>query len=543
MKIINFLIKKSGKSILITATTSFLSGVSSAGIIAIVNYSLTNLNNLPYWLPWLFFSLCLTLLLFQFISWVRISRLSQQIIYDLRLELSDGILACPLQYLEQVGAPKQLATLTGDINTIATASSQISVVIVNIAILICTSFYLYWLSPVLSIVLLACLLGGISLYKYLQKPGIRELERYRASQDILFGHFRDITQGVKELKINKDRRSTFLDRDLRSSATKSKYHYNKAMTNFALAGSTGTILFFIPIGFILFILPNVCAVTTSLVSSCIFAILYLISPISSIITALPTIIQANVALNKIESLGFLLFEKKTESNYLDNSSFGKDWLNLELVNINHTYGNNTEIRQFNLGEINLNFQRNEITFIIGGNGSGKSTLAKLITGLYIPDRGNIYIDNQEVTDRNRDWYRQLFSVVFYDFYLFERLLGVTNDDSPEIQDYLTRLELESKVTINNGTLSTIDLSQGQRRRLALLTAYLEDRPIYLFDEWASDQDPIFKEVFYKMLLPELKEKGKTIIVVSHDNHYFEYADRVVKLDCGKIEYVKNTSIK
>mgnify|MGYP006362176501 FL=1 len=137
-------------------------------------------------------------------------------------------------------------------------------------------------------------------------------------------------------------------------------------------------------------------------------------------------------------------------------------------------------------------------------------------------------------DDNREWYRQQFSVVFYDFYLFDRLLGIESNRAMEIQNYLNLLEIEHKVTVKDGTLSTTNLSQGQRKRLALLTAYLEDRPIYVFDEWASDQDPVFKEIFYKKLLPQLKSRGKTVIAVSHDDRYFEECDRLVKLDYGRI---------
>jgi putative ATP-binding cassette transporter len=162
---------------------------------------------------------------------------------------------------------------------------------------------------------------------------------------------------------------------------------------------------------------------------------------------------------------------------------------------------------------------------------------KLITGLYIPESGEIRVDGKLITDKNRDCYRQQFSVVFSDFYLFERLLGLDRPDlHTQVLDYLIKLELDHKVEVKDDALSTTALSQGQRKRLALLTAYLEDRPIYVFDEWASDQDPVFKQIFYRQLLPELKNKGKTVLVVSHDDRYFQVADRIIKLDYGKLEY-------
>jgi putative pyoverdin transport system ATP-binding/permease protein len=172
----------------------------------------------------------------------------------------------------------------------------------------------------------------------------------------------------------------------------------------------------------------------------------------------------------------------------------------------------------------------------GGNGSGKSTLAKLITGLYAPEAGELHLDGVPIDDANREWYRQHFSAVFSDFYLFDRLFSaqaLTLDT--QAQEYLSILELDRKVSVHNGQLSTTSLSQGQRKRLALLAAYLEDRPIYLFDEWAADQDPSFREVFYTQLLADLKQRGKTILVISHDDHYFHVGDRLIKLDYGQIE--------
>jgi putative ATP-binding cassette transporter len=187
--------------------------------------------------------------------------------------------------------------------------------------------------------------------------------------------------------------------------------------------------------------------------------------------------------------------------------------------------------------LTLTFDPGEVVFLVGGNGSGKSTLGKILTGLYPPEKGEIRLNGRPVTDENRDNYRQLFSSVFSDFYLFENLLGLRAEGLDErARGFLTQLHLEHKVKVRAGQLSTIDLSQGQRKRLALLTAYLEDRPFYFFDEWASDQDPQFKDLFYRELVPELRARGKTIVVITHDDRYFPLADRVIKLDYGQLMY-------
>ncbi|MRH89908.1 ATP-binding cassette domain-containing protein [Nocardia sp. SYP-A9097] len=190
---------------------------------------------------------------------------------------------------------------------------------------------------------------------------------------------------------------------------------------------------------------------------------------------------------------------------------------------------------FRLGPIDLTFEPGQITFIVGGNGSGKSTLAKLITGLYVPRSGTVKLNDELINHENIEWYRQNTSAIFTDFHLFEDYLGFDRPGiDTEVQHYLEELQIAHKVTVKDGKLSTIDLSQGQRKRLALLTALLEDRSIYLFDEWAADQEPKFRDVFYTEILAELKGRGKTVIVITHDDRYFHLADQLVKLDFGKL---------
>ncbi len=197
---------------------------------------------------------------------------------------------------------------------------------------------------------------------------------------------------------------------------------------------------------------------------------------------------------------------------------------------------NHEETGFLLGPISLSLRSGEITYIVSGNGSGKSTLAKLITGLYIPQSGSIDLDGTLITDHNREWYRQHFSAIFSDFHLFDRYLGFNHTSlDQDVERYLKQLQLDQKVQVRDGILSTTRLSQGQRKRLALRTAYLEDRPVYLFDEWTSDQEPLFRDLFYKEILVKLKERGKTVLVITHDDRYFHLADHIIKLEYGKVE--------
>jgi putative ATP-binding cassette transporter len=263
--------------------------------------------------------------------------------------------------------------------------------------------------------------------------------------------------------------------------------------------------------------------------------LFLMGPLAGVLSSFSLFGRANVALQKIQSLGLSLQDHSREDCPIDQPEPQMSFERLQLAGVTHTYHVEHEDSQFTLGPINLTFQPGELVFLVGGNGSGKSTLAKIITGLYLPEAGEIKLDGQPITDKNRDEYRQLFSAVFADFYLFDKMLGLKNGNmDAQAKEYLKRLHLHHKIKINNGVLSTTAVSQGQRKRLALLTAYLEDRPFYLFDEWASDQDPTFKKVFYMQLLPELKARGKTVLVITHDDHYFDVADRIIKLDYGQL---------
>ena len=197
----------------------------------------------------------------------------------------------------------------------------------------------------------------------------------------------------------------------------------------------------------------------------------------------------------------------------------------------------TESHGFRLGPLNLVFAPGQITFVVGGNGSGKSTLAKLASGLYRPETGFVTLNGEPIDHHNVEWFRHNCSAIFTDFHLFEEYLGFDRpgiDD--EVRHYLQELQLAHKVTVRDGRLSTVALSQGQRKRLALLTALLEDRPIYLFDEWAADQEPRFRDVFYTKIVPGLARRGKTVIVITHDDRYFHHADQIVKLNFGHVAH-------
>lgn len=536
MDLIIFLLKSSRTSIILAVVAGLVGGISAAGLLGLLNTELTNGPVTTQLLAWGFVGCALILLLSNVISHLLLVRLSQDGIYRLRLQLSRQILNTPLQQLEELGSYRLMAVLTDDVIIIAEALLGIPIFCIHLATVVGCLIYLGWLSWTTFFTVLGFLLVGVSIYHALTLRAQNHLHQAREIQDTLFQHFRALTDGIKELKLHHLRRKDFLTEQLDATAAMFRRSQIAGRTIYTAADGWGQILFFVCVGLLVFVLPNMTPLNMRVLTGSAFIVLYMQTPLDIIMALVPNLGRANTALQKIQSLGLALGKEATTSGPLMQAGSDADRQRVQLVGITHTYYREREDQNFRLGPIDLSFEPGEVTFLVGGNGSGKTTLAKLLTGLYIPEAGEIWLGDQRITDTNREWYRQHFSAVFSDFYLFERLLGF---EAPmldqQAQYYLTQLHLDHKVEINNRRLSTTSLSQGQRKRLALLTAYLEDRPFYIFDEWAADQDPIFKAIFYQELLPGLKHRHKTVLVITHDEKYFHLADRLIRLDYGKLD--------
>lgn len=536
MNLFYFLIRASRNLLILAILAGIIGGVSSAGLIGLISTTLTQPTISKGWLAAGFAGLGLIVLSFSVLSQTLLNRLSQRAILELRMHLSLRILASPLRRLEEQGTPRLLAALTDDVLVITNALFSIPPICINLATLTICLFYLAWLSVQMFAAVLGFMVVGMVIHQLLVGKATRSLRVAREEQDALFKHFRALTEGAKQLKLNSQQREAFLTESLQSTASSLSQHNERGMAIYAVAGSWGQFLFYLFIGLLLFAVPAMVETDTKTLTTYVFTILYIWGPLGGIMFMFPALGRARIALKKVESLGLALAAKGTDSSTERKPEPPHAWQRLELENVTHAYRREGEERSFILGPVNLTFEPGELVFLVGGNGSGKTTLAKLLTGLYAPEDGEIRLDGLSVTDGTRDYYRQLFSVIFSDFHLFENLHGV---DTPELEtrarDYLRRLQLDNTVKIQDGRLSTTSLSQGQRKRLALLAAYLEDRPFYIFDEWAADQDPLFKEVFYLELLPELKSKGKTVLVITHDDKYFHVADRTIKLDYGRLD--------
>ncbi len=532
MNMLRYLCRHSLRLSVLAALAGTVSGLSSAGVVALIHKGIAAPSEIGS-LGLAFVGLCALLLASKLYSDISLLRLTQAAISRLRVDLSRKLLATPLKKLQAMGKHRLLVILTDDITTFTNAFEWVPTLFINGVVVAACLAYLAWLSWQLLLVLAAFLFIGLVSFHFAERRPLSHLARVRELKDTLYQHFRSLIEGSKELALNTRRGQAFVDQVIAPSALDFQRWFTRGMTGYTVVASAGTMVFYLNIGILLFLVPRWTRQPAEILTGFVVTLLYLIRPIVDLMIALPALRQASIALDRIRALDSELDATALPPQSGEDPFAARGGFTLELKGVQHRYPGERGDGQFMLGPLDLTVQKGELVFVVGGNGSGKTTLAMLLLGLYEPEAGVITLNGEPVTDANRDRYRQHFSAVFADFHLFEQLLGGERGEIAErAERYVRALGMGHKVKIEGGRFSTIDLSTGQRKRLALVSAYLEDRPAYLFDEWAADQDPAFKRVFYKELLPELRARGKAVVVITHDDAYFGCADRIVKLEDG-----------
>jgi putative pyoverdin transport system ATP-binding/permease protein len=536
MNLMKFLLRSSRGIVILSAIAGVVGGIAGIALIALIQRELASESSSPDAMVWAFVALCLLSAAARIVGQVSMIKLGQGAIAELGLQMVRRTLRLPLRAFEMIDTSALLAALTEDIVLIANAMVGVAHLCINIPIVIACVIYLGWLSPVILVcgVMFASLAIAVSVF--LSARGVQDLRRARGQQDTLVGHFRTLIDGFRELKLHGGRRGAYLAESLEPTVAAVRGSMVRGLNCFAIIEGWNQIAFFGFIGILLFIIPHFQPVGRPTLVSAVLVVLYLMTPLDVILTWLPILGRVRASLWKVQALMPRLQHRPDEADGrlvpARRLAF-RDSISLEGATF--TYRDSHEDAGFSLGPVDLTLRPGELVILAGGNGCGKTTLVKLISGLYRPERGILRLDGRVVGEEDREAYRQLVSVVFADGYLFPNFLGLLLDGlEAKARAGLERLGLAPPVSVQGSSFSTIDLSQGQRRRLALLGAWLEDRPICILDEWAANQDPSFKEVFYSELLPEMRAAGKALLVISHDESQFGIADRVVHLQDGRL---------
>ncbi len=467
---------------------------------------------------------------------VTASRDAERLIHNLRIRLFDLVRQTDLVTVDRIGYASLQAVLTQETQVLAQILPMLVSGFQQAVMLLFLAAYLAWLSP------LACILafGFSGMAVAIRSARVKALRRFMQSaseaEKRVFDGLTELLHGFKEVRMCGARADGVTGALANSSATarttnaslKAQWGRNFAIMEAMLYSLAGLMVFVVPLlvtGYHEVVLPAT------------IAVLFISGPVYSVSFITPLVTQAELALENIE-----LMQEKLIA--VAGTAAGKTARPLDnppsviaLGDALLTYRDAEQQPLFTVGPLSVEFQAGRITFITGGNGSGKSTLLRLLTGLIPLDEGELLADGKPVaTDQMQD-YRDRISAVFSDFHLSRRVYGIDDLDPTRIARLLERLEMHDKVSVHAGAFSTVDLSTGQRKRLALIIAELEDKPVIVLDEWAADQDPHFRRIFYEELLPDLKARGKIVICVTHDDRWFHIADRMYHMNEGRIQVV------
>lgn len=537
MKLLELLSWGDNKLIIRLGVAGALSGVGSAALLGIVNTAAEEIaDNGVDEVNWALAAAFIVLAVVYFLAEVfLISTIARQVetgIDRVRKKLLSQIAFADFAQLEMFGQSRLFDSITQSTQTISQNSHMIGMTFRSILLLIAVMAYVFWLSTLAFFIIIFVVGVGVLIYLRMGKTLSMWFGKLHQVETILFGRVADLFAGIKEIRMWSKRSDTF------------KVAFDSASANKATIGKEAQIMisrqmimgisaFYVLLAIIVFIVPVYSDSYDTDIAKISTAVLFMIGPISIIVQSMSVLGMAEQSAIRMIALSKDL-EDIREPIADDGMPLTEPFEQVTFENVSFTYPNRDPRHGFALGPLDLSVKRGELLFITGGNGAGKSTLIKILTGLYRPVSGTVRINKTQLGPQSLSAYRNLIATVFSDSHLFEDLFG-TDQIAPEDASYwIERFELAHVTGIRDGRFITIALSAGQRKRLALITAILENRPIIVLDEWAADQDPYFRKKFYREILPELKQRGTTVIAVTHDDHYFDVADRRLHLDTGKL---------
>lgn len=485
----------------------------------------------------LFLVVCVFILITRTLSQVILTRVSIDLSTEMRIGFYKRIMAASTDVLDKMGSAKLLATITTDVGRIVSGARMLPDVLINSVTIVGLLGFLIYLNINVFWFVVGAITFGVITYQLPILLSNAYLSQSRKKVDDLLEAINGLIYGNKELKLNDVKSRIYLDEVLIKNEHGVRDAEKTGSTITRAAANYGDMISFFVIGIVTFIFINYESMSTDELVGVVMALLYITGPVSIVINSIPQIIVSRISLNKVNKI----FNEIPPENINHDVFALQPWQRVHFSQVSYQYPERDGLEGFKIGPVDFTIEKGQITFIVGGNGSGKSTLSKLLTLHHQPSSGSISFGDTVVDSNSIKSVRQAISSIYSDYYLFNRLLTDTehseealSNEQAEIDLYLKELGLDDKVSIKNGEFSTISLSDGQKRRLALLVAFLEDKDFYLFDEWAADQDPIFKEFFYYHILPQLKAKGKAVVAISHDDRYFDVADKILVMENGAL---------
>lgn len=514
-----------------------ISGLINFLFLAFINLMiglvLTQKNTLDFTYIFLFSSLILLFIWSKIALSYIVIKFSQQIFWKLRAEVLNTILKANF-YQFNKRKDQIHAVLVHDIDVLTGFSLSIIQFLSAFAVTIGCFIYMGIQSKTLLSITLGVAIFGVFLYLIGVHFNKKKLAISRELENSFMKTFLDIFSGFKEIHMNPNIGRDIFNRKISKISNESFVNNTSAFTGFLNVQITGEVLFYALIAFILICNSFFISDTPTSIVNFVFILLYLLGSLNTLVLTIPVIVQAKIASDRIYKLKNDLSDERFENNRVSKKTSLAEFNSIEVSNLMFTYENEKKDISFTIGPLNFLLEKGEAIFIYGGNGSGKTTLINAILGILQFNKGTICFNSIELSEDNYGDYRNLFSVVFNDFHLFEELYGVENISEDLINEYLEMFELNEKVSFANNSFSSNNLSTGQRKRLSLIIALVRLNPVLVLDEWAADQDPAFRKKFYKQIIPTLKAKGFSIIAITHDDAYYHIADKLYKMDLGQL---------
>jgi len=480
----------------------------------------------------LLFSLLFISLASQFVS----ANLGGQLIASFRKDVSRALIN--LNY-ERFASKKNIVfgSFAEDIHKIAPLVAMLPNLVYNFLIVLACSAYLFQLSTSLFFILGVGLMFPFIVYWGLGKTVSAKFDVMRQSEEGLFEQLRAISEGKKELVLSRQRSVHFTQTLLIPAIDKCEKSMTAGHLYIGIFQAWSSFAIYIVLFSVVYFGHFILKLPISTVVPFVVGGLYLTGPVSFLIQVNQQIAPGWASMRHLERLGVELNAgaMPPDASTRKCATTFSGWERIRADGLVYRFPSESEEDGGKIGPFNLDIRRGELLFIEGGNGAGKSTLLLMLCGLVSPTSGKIFVDGKSA-HMDIESYRSLFCGVFSDFFLFKDIIGPGGENLPSdrFETLLRKMRLERVLEPALSSLPRLDFSTGQRKRLALLQCLAEDRDIYFFDEWAAEQDPAFRDYFYVSILPELVESEKTVIVISHDDRYFYIADRIVKIEGGRI---------